>query len=246
MGSIARSLSELEVRIEDVEFDQEQPAVSPAFRRVTTTVRLRGGGSEGLGEDVTYQPELHDRVPEPPVSGEWTSASSSGSLDGFAFFDSEPEGPAAFDYGRWAWESAALDLALGQAGLTLADVTGREPGPLTYVVSARVTRVWSLLEVDPTLRFKLDPASDWDERTIDRLAELDRVDTADFKGVFRGSFGQPPEPELYRRIAEAFPKAWLEDPGLDERTDEVLGPHRDRVQWDGAVYSVEVVGSMVV
>jgi hypothetical protein len=244
VGSVARSLSELTVRIDDVELEQNELAVSPEFRRVTTTVRLRGGGREGLGEDITYQPELHDRFPQPPVAGDWTIASFSASLDGFAFFESEPEDHAAFDYRRWAWESAALDLALAQAGLALADVTGREPRPVTYVVSTRVTRVFSLLEVDPTLRFKLDPASDWDDGTIDRLAGLDRVDTADFKGVFRGSFGQPPDPVLYRRIAEAFPNAWLEDPGLDERTGEVLRPHRDRVTWDAPIHSVADVEAL--
>ena len=35
----------------------------------------------------------------------------------------------------------------------------------------------------PTLRFKLDPDADWSDETTTRLAELGRVDTADFKGV---------------------------------------------------------------
>jgi len=211
---------------------------------VTTTVRLRGGGHEGLGEDVTYQPDLHESFPLPEVNGEWTLASFSDSLEGFPFFAGEPEDHAAYDYRRWGWESAALDLALGQAGLTLADVTGREPKPVTYVVSTRVGRVWTLLERDPELRFKLDPGPDWTDETIDRLAEQDCVDTADFKGVFRGSFGQPPNPGLYRRIAEAFPRAWLEDPGLDDSTDEVLRPHRDRVTWDAPIHSVADVEAL--
>jgi hypothetical protein len=109
---------------------------------------------------------------------------------------------------------------------------------VTYVISTRVTNVEPLLGVYPDARFKLDPDPDWGDETIDRLAELDRVDTADFKGVYRGSFGQPPNPELYRRIAEAFPNAWLEDPGLDDATDEVLRPHRGRVTWDAPIHSV--------
>jgi hypothetical protein len=95
-----------------------------------------------------------------------------------------------------------------------------------------------LLELYPDARFKLDPGPDWSDETIDRLSELGRVDTADFKGVFRGSFGQPPNPGLYRRIAEAFPDAWLEDPGLDDETAEVLRPYRDRVTWDAPIHSV--------
>ena len=34
---------------------------------------------------------------------------------------------------------------------------------------------------------------------------------------------QPPDPDLYRRVIEAFPEAWLEDPALTEETRPVLG-----------------------
>ena len=212
--------------------------MSPEFRRVTTIVHLQGGGQEGLGEDVTYFYELHEHVPVPSVAGRWTVASFSESLDGFSFFDVEPDDHAAYDYRRWAWESAALDLALKQKASSLGAVVGRTARPLTYVVSTRVTNVEPLLELYPDMRFKLDPGPDWSDETIDRLAELGCVDTADFKGVYRGSFGQPPDPRLYRRIAEAFPKAWLEDPGLSDATDEVLRPHRDRITWDAPIHSV--------
>ena len=235
---LAESLSRLALEVECVDFVQDELEVSPEFRRVTTTVRLRGGGNTGLGEDVTYQPELHEHFPVPDVAGSWTVGSFSDALEGVSWFDREPLDHAAFDYRRWAWESAALDLALAQAGSTLEEMLGRAAGPLTYVVSTRVTNVEPLLERYPSLRFKLDPGSEWDDATIDRLAERRCVDTADFKGVFRGTFGQPPNPPLYRRIAEAFPDAWLEDPGLDDETDEVLRPHRERVTWDAPIHSV--------
>ena len=231
-------LTDLALEIEGVELGRKEIMVSPEFRRVTTIVQLRGGGEEGLGEDVTYLADLHDDVPVPPVAGSWTLGSFSESLDGFGWFADLPEDNAAFEYRRWAWESAALDLALSQAGLTLADAVGKVARPVTYVISTRVTNVEPLLEVYPDARFKLDPDPDWGDETIDRLAALDRIDTADFKGVYRGTFGQPPNPELYRRIAEAFPDAWLEDPGLDDATDEVLRPHRDRVTWDAPIHSV--------
>jgi hypothetical protein len=231
-----------------VELERRELAVSPEFRRVTTTVHLRGRGVEGLGEDVSYQPDLHDAFSLPAVVGRWTLASFSESLEGFDFFESAPEGAvqdgAAYDYRRWAWESAALDLALSQAASTLGEVANRVPRPVRYVVSTRVTNVEAVLELYPEARFKLDPGPDWTDETIDRLAELGRVDTADFKGVYRGSFGQPPNPRLYRRIAEAFPKAWLEDPGLDESTDEVLRPYRDRITWDAPIHSVADAGAL--
>ena len=43
---------------------------------------------------------------------------------------------------------------------------------------------------------------------------------------------------LYRRVAETFPDAWLEDPNLTPETDEVLKPYRDRVTWDAVIHSV--------
>jgi len=238
---VLNTILELPLEIEGVGLERQELAVSPEFRRVTTTVRLRGGGKEGRGEDITYQADLHDTFPEPSVAGSWTIASFSESLDGFAFFGAEPVDSAAHDYRRWAWESAALDLALRQADTTLAEVAGRGRRPVTYVVSTRVTKVEAHLELYPAMRFKLDPGPDWDDATIDRLAELAVVDTADFKGVYRGDFGQPPNPPLYRRIVEAFPNAWLEDPGLDAETDEVLRPHRHRVTWDAPIHSVDDV-----
>ena len=234
-----KTLLDLPLVIEDVEVELNELAVSPEFRRVTTTVHLQGRGEKGLGEDVTYQADLHDTFPLPHVAGDWTIDSFSKSLDGFAFFgDDHPPDSAAHDYRRWAWESASLDLALSQAGTTLADALGRTRSLVTYVVSTRVEKVPLVLERYPGARFKLDPGTDWDDATIDRLSELGVVDTADFKGVYRGDFGQPPNPTLYTRIADAFPRAWLEDPGLDAKTDEVLRPHRHRVTWDAPIHSV--------
>src|SRR5690606_18869292 len=46
------------------------------------------------------------------------------------------------------------------------------------------------------------------------------------------------DPELYRRVAEAFPSAWLEDPDLNPETEAVLEPHRDRITWDAPLHSV--------
>ncbi len=226
------------LEIEDVRLERLELAVSPEWTRATTVVHLRGRGAQGVGEDVTYQPELHDRPPAPDVVGRWTLESFSAHIDGFDFFEGAPEDSAARDYRLWAWESAALDLALNQAGVSLAEALGREARPVTYVVSTRAANVLPLLERFPRLRFKLDPDPDWADEFIDRLAELACVDTADFKGVFRGSFGQLPDARLYRRIAEAFPEAWLEDPGLNEETDEVLRPYRDRITWDAPIHSV--------
>jgi hypothetical protein len=231
-------VAKLPLAIESFTRERLELRVTPEWSRVTTVVHLRGGGAEGVGEDVTYQPEPHDEPPSPNVAGEWTLASFSAHLEGFDLFERELEDDAARDYRRWAWESAALDLALKQGGTDLALALGRARGPLTYVVSTRAANVFPLLELYPELRFKLDPDGDWPDEFVDRLAELDCVDTADFKGVFRGSFGNEPDARLYTRIATAFPRAWLEDPGLNAETDEALLPYRDRVTWDAPIHSV--------
>ena len=57
---------------------------------------------------------------------------------------------------------------------------------------------------------------------IAHLASAGCVDTLDFKGIYRAEFGSPPDPELYARIADAFPGAWLEDPALTPETLEAL------------------------
>ena len=100
-------------------------------------------------------------------------------------------------------------------------------------------RLHRLLDLYPGTRFKLDPTRAWSEALIRELAALSAVDTLDFKGVYRSGFGEPADPALYRRIAETFPEAWLEDPGLgDPAADEALKPHRDRITWDAPIHSV--------
>ena len=69
---------------------------------------------------------------------------------------------------NWAYESAALDLALAQAGRPLHEVLGREPRPITYVNSLGLgdppsaDTILRRLERYPGLRFKLDAAVDVD------------------------------------------------------------------------------------
>ena len=66
-----------------------------------------------------------------------------------------------------------------------------------------------------------------------------RVDQVDLKGAYRGTVvDNPPSPELYRLVAEAFPLAWIEDPALVPEVEDVLAPHRERISWDAPIHSV--------
>jgi len=76
-------LPDLSVEIEEVELERLELAVSKEWTRATIVVHLRGRGAEGVGEDVTYLPELHDRPPAPDVAGRWTLDSFAAQVDGF-------------------------------------------------------------------------------------------------------------------------------------------------------------------
>ncbi len=234
--SLWKRLAATPLEVETYELERLEQPVTRGFSRVTTVVHLRGGGHEGLGEDVTWYPEHHDRELKAgailPLAGSWTLEAFSDALD-------MPD-----PHRRWAYESAALDLALRQAGTTLAEVVGREPRPVSFVISpglgnpptSRVVLRW--LELEPSHRFKLDPAGDWTDQLIEALAGTGAVVTADYKAYYSHENDAPPDPELYRRVAEGFPEAYLEDPALTDETDAVLRPHRERVTWDAPIHSV--------
>ena len=239
--SLWKRFAQLPLEVESYELERLEQPVTRGFNRVTSVVRLHGG-EEGVGEDVTWYAEAHDRElaagPVLPLAGSWTLESFSAALE-----ISEP-------WRRWAYESAALDLALRQTGKSFADIVGREPRPVAFVVSpglgdppsSRVVRRW--LELDSSLRFKLDPASDWSDELIHELAETGAVVTADLKAYYRTDDDPPPDADLYRRVAEGFPEAYIEDPALTDETDPVLTPYRDRITWDAPIHSVADVEAL--
>jgi hypothetical protein len=111
---------------------------------------------------------------------------------------------------------------------------------------ASLEPVRRLLEVHPSTRFKVDPVAGWTPELVAELAELDVVDTADLKGQYEGTVvDNPPNPDLYRWVAEGLPDAWLEDPALTEETDTVLRPYRDRITWDAPIHSVADIEALL-
>src|SRR6478672_8634346 len=117
-------IAPLTVLIDDVAYERTSQMVSSEFVRVSTAIVMRGGGHEGRGEDICYTPTDHDLLPAPgtlELAGSHTIATLSQHLDGRSLFTGEPGMPASLDYRRWAFESAALDLALRQASATLGE-----------------------------------------------------------------------------------------------------------------------------
>ena len=243
------ALAGLALTLDSYALDPLERDVSSAFTRVTTVVRLRGGGEEGVGEDVTYESGDHRAFqragPVAPLTGRHTLGSFSEHLSSLDLFPSPPRFDVYRNYRRWAFEAAALDLALRQAGRSLAEAVGREPRPVTFVVSLRLAEppttapVLERLELYPSLRFKLDPTSSWTDELVAELAATGAVESVDLKGRYTGTVvDQPPDPALYRRVAEGFPQALIEDPALTPETEPVLAPHLDRITWDEPIHSV--------
>ncbi len=223
--------------------------------RLTTVVCLHGEGEEGVGEDVIVFPNdqlAFQSAAAPDLAGSWTLAELGDHIDSLDLFTVEPLFKAYRAWRRWAFHSAALDLALRQAGRALHEVLEVQPQPMTFVLSAslgepaQTDALYALLARYPDLSLKLDVSPSWDDRLLAELAALNAVVTVDFKG-FTPDLGDalPADPALYRRVAEALPDAWLEDPNLNtDEAESALAEHRDRITWDTPSRSIADIESL--
>jgi hypothetical protein len=237
--SLYDRIANLPLEVEGYELERRELGVSTGFTRVTTVATFSGGGERGEGEDVTYQAADHDSFPRDLVlEGSWTLRTFSERLDEQSLFDAKPSFHDAHDYRRWAFEAAALDLALRQSDQSLGEALGRSPAPVRFVASTRGDP-FAWLDAQPELELKLDAQKDWDRDLMLRLAATDRVRTVDLKGYYRGTVVDlPPDPELYRTIAACFPDAVIEDAWLEDGCLEALAGAEDRLSFDAPVHSL--------
>lgn len=258
----------LPIRVEGYELRPLSFKATPEFERLSTEVVIQGPGDdggrlEGWGEDITYEALDQIAHQDAGASLDLTGASNFGEfcelIGGLDLFPAPPEREVSRLYRRWAFESAGLDLALRQNGTNLAELLGRDARPVTFVASTglsgppgsgqapSIAAVASRLARYPDLRFKLDPTPNWSDELIAELAATGAVDTLDLKGQYKGTVVDvETDPGLYRRLAEAFPEALLEDPDLTPETREVLAPHMDRVTWDAPIHSVADIKALEV
>jgi hypothetical protein len=255
VSAVYDRLAELPIRIESYELTGHDREFGE-FTRPSTVVHMRGDGQEGIGEDVVYTVldhiahrdagAVHD-LNGPETLGE--ACELIGELDLFA--TAAPEYDASRHYRRWAYESAALDLALRQNGLALWEAVERDPSPLRFVCSTRLggfgedappsttEPLRKRLDKYPGLEFKLDPENDWSAELIEEIAELAAVRVLDLKGMYVGTpVDVDTDPELYAAVAERFGDAYLEDPDINDETRPVLEPYADRVTWDAPLHSL--------
>ncbi len=247
-------LAELPLVVEGCEYDRLHSVLANEFERVTTHVRLAGAGADGLGEDVSIHIEdgtsLHETQVDLPLEGEWTLAAF---CDHLATLDPWPEPPeweAARRYRNWAFESAALDLALRQGGRALHEALGLEPQPVRFVNSMGLGEEPSIEPVrrrrsrPPGVRINIDAEATWSPELVGEVAATGAVDTIDFKGQY-GFEVKDPEAlgALYDRVLAAFPRADLEDPHDLPEIARRLGDHVERISYDAPIASADDIGT---
>jgi hypothetical protein len=254
MSELWERIESLPLRIEGYELTGHDRDYG-SFTRPSTLIRLRGDGEEGIGEDVVYDVLDHIAHRDAGPVHDFAAVSTLGELceqvGGLDLFPTAaPAMEASRHYRRWAFESAALDLALRQAGVPFHEAIGREPQPLEFVCSTRLTTfdgeagsstepISKRLAKYPGLAFKLDPENDWTPELIAAIGELATVRVLDLKGHYRGTpVDVETDPELYRQVAEAFPEAYLEDPDVNDETRALLEPLADRITWDAPLHSL--------
>ena len=247
-------LADLPLVVESCDYEGLHAVLANEFNRVTTHVRLIGAGGDGLGEDISLMEEdgtsLHEAPPALGLEGEWTLTSFSDHLATLDLFVKPPEWEAAPRFRRWAFESAALDLALRQAGRSLHDALGLEPQPVRFVNSLGLGKRPSIEPVrrrlarSPGVRFKLDAEATWGPALVEEVAATGAVDTIDFKGQYGLEVKDPAAlPALYDQVLAAFPDAYLEDPHDLPEIARRLDDHLERVSYDAPIRDADDIGA---
>ena len=207
-GALADRLGALPVRVQTIEVRRAAVPVPDyaGAARPSSVVWLSGGGAIGRGENVAFTDEEQARFAARPSSllnsglrrdGIWA-----GRVDALV-------GPTTQAYERAALEAALIDLALRQAGITLAALAGVSARSLRVVLSfaARpdaAAYVRRLRAAGRTEDLKIDVEPTWDAAARAALAGEPGVAVLDFKG--RG------DTALAEALAAQFPRALFEDP----------------------------------
>lgn len=252
---IYEKLKELTLNVENIELETKEKQVIPEFNRVTTTIKLKGPENTGYGEDVIWDAEEHNKLQE---NIEKLTLTEGHTMEDFSerlslqdlFFGENPSRENYRNYRTWAFESAALDLALKQKGISLAEALSREYSELNFVASPGlgnppnmdpVEKIWDRVDVG----LKLDATDKWGKELIKKLSESGKVRIVDLKGHYEDEdVRQEADPELYRKVVENFPEALIEDPVLNDETMPIFEGEEERITWDEPITSVGSLKSL--
>ena len=210
------------------------------WTRKTTVISLGGRGEAGVGEDVTYDGEEHDRFPAFDLSGELDARVAVGAprLGGALHGDADPGSPTVTTGAGRSSLRRSTSRCARRAPRSPAR-SKRKPHSVRFVSSTRAEDLDPWLELYPDLRFKLDPTPEWTDELITKRAAAGNVDTLDLKGAYQRHSRRQPcgRRALPRASPAAFPAAWIEDPALTPETADLIEGHRARVTWDAPIHS---------
>ena len=204
-AALADALAALTVHVETA--DVERSAVPlpdyPGGPRPSSVVRLSGNGATGLGENVAFYQDEHERFAA--FVGAWLRANASQA----PLHVGTALGAGGTPYERAALEAALIDLGLRQAGLSLQDLTGVPAAELRFVISMAASAqpeaaIRGLRAAGYAGELKLDVDPSWSTATLERLANDPSIAIFDFKA--RG------ELVLAGRLHALHAGALLEDP----------------------------------
>ena len=255
-----RAIADLPLKIESIDGELITAPVGPQLNRKVTVLHLAGGGGGGdgdghvgRGEDVTYLTDLQDQLLDHfrtlPLAGTHTIASFSALLDELTLIVTGIDGWEQFvDYTRWAFEAAALDLALRQAGISFAQAVGQPAQPMRWVLSMGLgapvdcAKVHRWRAAIPGVEFKLDASDLWTANVCRELADTDAIAVVDFKGHYGAAadwMTNQPTPQTYADVAAHLPGVLLEDAKLDVDFRAALGDAGlARATWDAPIHSI--------
>jgi len=248
-------IAELSFVVDGYELERLAADESSGYERVSTHVRLLGGAAEGLGEDVWPFAKDHDALlnadPSLPLAGDWTMG---GFCEHLAALDQWPE-PPSWEEGRryrnWAFESAALDLALRQNERAMTEVLGLELRPVRFVNSLGLgdppsfDAIGRRLARYPGIRFKLDADPRWTTALMDELVATDAVDIIDFKGQYGLETGDTAAlGRMYAHALDRFCDVVLEDPHDLPAITKLVASHVQRVSYDAPIHDVSALDAV--
>jgi L-alanine-DL-glutamate epimerase-like enolase superfamily enzyme len=254
--SLWNRVADLTLTIAEHRWECVAPPGEPEHGRYI--LRLSDGTIEGHGEEVggTMMDEegaFLALAPSLPLAGSWTLASFSDHVAGLDLWPEPPEWDMARRLRRWAFESAALDLALAQDGRSLAEALGRTPAPVRFVNSLGLgdppsfATIGRRLERYPDLRFKLDAEPSWSASLIAQVAATGAVDVIDFKGRYGIEVADEAAlVAMYREVVARFPDAILEDPHDLPEVAELLEPQAARVAFDAPIATAADITTTIV
>ena len=230
------AVADLPLEVESFALERLEQAVSPrvhaSHHRRAPARRRRGGRRRGRH---VRAPEDHPgRGRAPARRGRTCSTRSRSWSVGSSCSRTSRRCGAYYDYRRWAFESAALDLALRQAGRSLADAVERKAGPVGSSCrwASAIRRAWARVRgwLEPIQACSSSSTRGArDENLVAELAELGCVESSTSRvSTAARSVDQPPDPRLYRLLVEGFPEAFIEDPALTAETRDPGAASRPR------------------